>query len=127
MSWDVVLFSSKEKIISLEAFDEEMLFPVDFDAGLLSHFKNVTQDKNHISVNGEGFSIDFFLDEDPESNKMLSLYGEKALFALVIVAKAQGWQIYDSGVDAMIDLDNPSANGYKNFKEYLNTVLKGME
>ena len=50
--------------------------------------------------------------------------GEKGLFELVQLAKKQGWQIYDSGLSAMIDLNNPKKNGYENFKKYVNHIVK---
>ncbi|MDQ2862493.1 MAG: hypothetical protein M3R50_02375 [Bacteroidota bacterium] len=46
-----------------------------------------------------------------------------ALYALIEVAQKQKWQIFDTGLGEMIDLDNPSKNGYQNFQEYLSYVL----
>jgi hypothetical protein len=62
------------------------------------------------------------LDDEPVSNKLITLYGEKALFSLISLAKNKNWQIYDSGLDEMINLDNPSINGYDNFISYRDKI-----
>lgn len=38
---------------------------------------------------------------------MLLLYGEKELYELIELAKKHNWQIYDSGLNVIIDLENP--------------------
>jgi len=43
---------------------------------------------------------------------------------MIQLTKLQGWQIYDSGLDGMIDLNNPSHNGYNRFNDYVDEVLK---
>jgi len=43
---------------------------------------------------------------------------ENGLFELVELAKKENWQIYDTGLDDMINLENPEKNGYENFKHY---------
>lgn len=124
MSWDIVLFNSKEKIVKLSDIDEKKLVPTNFCEKLENHFPNIEKDENHRTIKGKDFEIDYFIDEVLVSNKMLSLYGEKGLFELVQLAKKQGWQIYDSGLSAMIDLNNPKKNGYENFKKYVNHIVK---
>lgn len=42
---------------------------------------------------------------------------------MVILARQNGWQIFDTGLEAMINLENPEKNGYNNFKNYLNRIL----
>ena len=39
MSWDVILFSSKEKIESIAGFDENILLPIDFNSIFRSFFE----------------------------------------------------------------------------------------
>jgi len=58
------------------------------------------------------------------SNKILSLYGENGLFELIEIAKRQGWQIFDTELGSMIDLDNPENNGYKNHRKYVEQIMK---
>ena len=125
MSWDIVLFNSSQKIISLENLDEDLLKPIDFDKILKSSFDKVKKTENHIEIIGKDFTIEFFEDEDVESNKTLNLYGENGLFELIKIAKKESWQIYDSGVDEMLNLENPTENGYTNFQKYLNDVING--
>jgi len=57
------------------------------------------------------------------SNTLFNLYGETSLFELIRVAKIYGWQIFDTGVGEMIDLEKPEKNGYDNFQSYLQDVL----
>ncbi|WP_163398817.1 hypothetical protein [Flavobacterium fluviatile] len=120
MSWDVVLFSSSQKINSIEEVDESMFIETDFCEVLNTHFGLAKEDS--IENNRKDYSIDYYTDEEPVSNKMISLYGENALYELVIVAKKHGWQIFDTSLNAMIDIENPAKNGYENFQSYLNKI-----
>ena len=117
MSWDIVLFSSEQKIIFLENLNEDLLKPIDFDRVLKTKFENIKKSENHNEIIGKDFSIDFFDDEELVSNKMLSLYGENGLFELIKIAKVENWQIYDSRIDKMLNLEKPEENGYENFKK----------
>jgi hypothetical protein len=127
MSWDILLFNSQQKIQSLEALDEAQLVPTDFCSAFESYFDNITKGDNHREVKGDGFAIDYFIDNEPVSNKIISLYGEKGLYELVTLARTNNWQIFDTGLGQMIDLENPSVNGYENFQSYLKHVLSKKE
>jgi len=124
MSWDIVLFNSRQKINSVEDVDHKLLEPTDFCSVLENHFNTAIKDDNHGEIKGKDFAIDYFIDHDKVDNKMLSLYGENGLYELVVLAKKHNWQIFDTGLGQMIDLENPSNNGYKNFQNYLNQLLK---
>lgn len=124
MSWDIVLFNSTQKIDSVEALDENQLVPTDFVGILESSFDQIKKDGKHREIIGTDFSIDFFADDEFSSNIMLSLYGENGLYSLVALAKIHHWQIYDSGIDGMIDLENPSTNGFESHRKYVSAVLK---
>ncbi|SIQ07424.1 hypothetical protein SAMN05421797_101582 [Maribacter ulvicola] len=54
---------------------------------------------------------------------MLSLYGENGLYALIELAKKHNWQIYDSGINVMINLENPEKNGFKNHRVYIQRIV----
>lgn len=54
---------------------------------------------------------------------MFSLYGENALFELIRVSKIHNWQIFDTGNGEIIDLENPTNNGYENFEKYLKQII----
>ena len=75
MSWDIVLFNSKETISSIEKLDEDKLEPIDFSGILENSFENIIKEDNHREIKGKDFSIDFFTDDELVSNKMLSLCG----------------------------------------------------
>ncbi|WP_282126557.1 hypothetical protein [Marinifilum flexuosum] len=124
MSWDIILFNTKQKINSIEEVDESQLEPIDFSQILESSFREIVKDDNHREIKGKDFSIDFFTDEEPVSNKMLSLYGEHGLFELIELAEKFGWQIFDTGLGEMIDLGNPEKNGYVNHREYVEEIMK---
>jgi len=124
MSWDIVLFNSRQKINSPEEVDESQLEPTDFCSVFENHFKQIIKNDNHREIKGSDYSIDYFTDDEKVSNKILSLYGENGLYELVILARKYNWQIFDTGLEKMIDLKNPSNNGYENFQNYLKHVLK---
>ena len=124
MSWDIVLFKSKQKIESVAELDENQLEPTDFSGILESSFDQIKKDENHREIIGTNFTINFFADNEHSSNFMLSLYGENGLFELIELAKKHQWQIYDSGIDGMIDLDNPEKNGFENHRKYVEQILK---
>jgi hypothetical protein len=124
MSWDIILFNTNQKIDSIGDVEESQFEPINFSQILESSFSDIVRDDNHREIKGTDFSIDFFTDEELESNKMLSLYGENGLFELIELAKQYGWQIFDTGLGEMIDLDNPEKNGYENHRKYVEQIMK---
>jgi hypothetical protein len=124
MSWDIVLFNSKQKIESVAELDETQLEPTDFSGILENSFDRIKKDENHREIIGTNFTIDFYVHNELVSNTMLSLYGENGLFELIELAKKHNWQIYDSGIDGMIDLENPESNGFENHSKYVEQILK---
>lgn len=124
MSWDIILFNSKETIGSIEELNEDNLVPTDFTEILETSFDVIVKDNNHRKIIGSDFSIEFFTDDELVSNKMLSLYGENGLFELIALAKQQGWQIFDTGLGSMIDLENPENNGYANHRKYVERIMR---
>lgn len=123
MSWDIVLFNSKQKIESVAELDENQLEQTDFNGILESSFNRIKKDDNHREIIGTDFQIDFFTDSKNSSNFMLSINGENGLYELIELAKKYTWQIYDSGTDEMIDLQNPGKNGFKNHRKYMEQIL----
>ncbi len=123
MSWDIVLFNSKQKIESVSELDENQLEPTDFDTILEQSFDQINKDDNHREIIGTDFTIDFFVHNKPVSNTMLNLYGENGLFELIELAKKHNWQIYDSGIGEMIDLENPEKNGFENHRKYVEHIF----
>jgi hypothetical protein len=123
MSWDVVLFHSTQQIESPDAMDEEQLTPIDFEKILAEYFVDILRDAHHCRIERTDFTIEYFSSDGLESNMMMQLYGETAIYALVRFAKKYRLQLFDTALGSMIDLDNPSANGYQNFQAYLQQVL----
>ena len=124
MSWDIVLFNSKETISSIEELNEDKLVPIAFAEILEKSFDDIVKDDNHREIKGKDYSIDFFTDDELVSNKILSLYGENGLFELIEIAKHHGWQIFDTGLGSMINLENPENNGYENHRKYVEQIMK---
>ena len=124
MSWDIILFNSRQKIESIAELDENQLEPTDFSGILENSFDRIKKDDNHREIIGTDFTIDFFIDNKHSSNFMLSLYGENAIYALIELSKKYNWQIYDSGIDVMVDLENPENNGFDNHRKYVERILK---
>jgi hypothetical protein len=122
MSWDIVLFNSKQKINSVAELDENQLEPTDFSGILETSFNRINKDENHRKIVGTDFTIDFFADSEHSSNFMVSLYGENGIYALIELAKKYNWQIYDSGIDRMVDLEHPEKNGFKNHRKYVELI-----
>ncbi len=127
MSWDVVLFNSCQKIVSIEAMDETQFEPTDFCSAIEGSFDNIKIHDEHREVKGDDFAIIYYVHDEPVSNTIMNLHGEKALFELVVLARKFRWQIFDTGLGEMIDLENPSVNGYENFQRYLEHVLNQKE
>ena len=125
MSWDIVLFNSKQKIKSVEELDENQLEPTDFSRILENSFDQIKKEGNHREIIGTDFTIDFFADNEHSSNFMLQLDGENGIYALIELAKKYNWQIYDSGIDGMVDLENPERNGFENHREYVEQIING--
>lgn len=124
MSWDIILFNSKQKINAVAELDEDQLESTDFSGILEKSFDQIKKDKSHREIIGLDFTIDFFFNNENSSNFTLSLYGENGLYAIIELAKKNNWQIYDTGIDGMVDLENPEKNGFKNHKKYVNQILK---
>ncbi|RZJ71791.1 hypothetical protein [Flavobacterium sp.] len=124
MSWDIVLFNSTQKIGSVEDIDEDLLFETDFDSALLENLHPIKIDGNNADVENENYALNFFLDDAPASNKMLTLYNENALYEIVRISRAMHWQIFDTGLGEMIDLEHPENNGFENFHAYLAALDK---
>jgi hypothetical protein len=124
MSWDIVIFNSDQKIISMDEVDESLLRPIDFDSILTKQFKSIILDDHHVEIKGDDFIIDYFLDDELVSNKMFSLYGERGLYELVTISKTHNWQIFDTSSEKMIDFDVPDKNGYQTFQRYLQQIQR---
>ena len=123
MSWGIVLFNSRQKIESVEEVDETQLEPTDFCSLIEKQFDQIVKDGNHREIKGKDFGIEYFTDDELVSNKILSLYGENGLYEIAVLARKYSWQIFDTGLGQMIDLENPSVNGSENFQNYLKQIL----
>lgn len=130
MSWDVVVFNLKHKVSSVEEIDERVLVDIgtyaEFEAILRERFPTLTNTDGWIRIDLEGCSLETSLGDADErfSNTIFHLYGEGAVYELIELCKAQGWQAFDTGLGQMMDLDHPERNGYQHHQRYLEQILK---
>lgn len=131
MSWDVVIFNLKCKVDKVEEINDSILVDIgtkaNFKKIMTDNFQNITWKNGWGKVEGKDFSIEFSLGdaEGPFSNTVFNLYGENAIYAVIELCKKMNWQLYDTGLEQMIDLDKPDRNGYKNHQAYIRHTLNG--
>ena len=123
MSWDIFLFNTKQHVKSIEELDEQQFSPCNFNEVFEKRFKNIVKDKDHRLIVGNDFSIEYFEGKIPITNIIVSIVGENGFFELIELAKLQYWVIFDTGNGEIIDLNNPSRNGYEDYQKYLRQVL----
>jgi hypothetical protein len=123
MSWDIVLFNTTYKIDDFESFNADNLAPINFGQTFEGYFKDIKKDNDSWEIIEKDFTIVHYPDDEPTTNCMINLYGENAIYAIVHLARVNGWQVFDTGLGEMLDLDNPSNNGYDNFQDYLKHVI----
>ena len=124
MSWDIMLFKTNKQVNVVENINDDYLELTDFGSALENHFENIYQDKNYREIKGKDFTIEFFIDDTPKNNFLLQLKGEKGLFEIIQLAKLKGWQIFDTMLGEMIDIENPVNNGFSNYKKYVKQITK---
>jgi hypothetical protein len=131
MSWDVIVFNLNRKVDSAEEIDETVLVDIgsekEFKRLIEQNYPDIIWDNDWGKIERKGYSIEFSLGDSDEtfSNKLFHLYGENAIYELIEFCKANNWQVFDTGLDQMLDLDKPENNGYKNHQNYLKQILGG--
>jgi hypothetical protein len=129
MSWDVVVFNLNRKVDSVEEIDETILVDIgtksDFKRIMEENYADIIWDGDWGKIERDGYSIEFSLEatDKPFSNTMVHLYGENAVYDIVELCKKNNWQAYDSGLDQMLDLENPMNNGYQNHQDYVKFIM----
>lgn len=134
MSWDVVVFNLNKKVSSVEEINEDILIPIatcrHFKKILHEHFPDVKWDGDRGIVERENVYMELFIDESEEtfSNTVFFLReGEASIFDVINFCKRHGWQLYDTALGEMIDLDNPARNGYANYAAYIKHITGNIE
>jgi hypothetical protein len=59
MSWDIVLFNSKQIINTITELNKNLLEPTDFSGILENSFDRIKKDNNHREIIGINFTIEF--------------------------------------------------------------------
>jgi hypothetical protein len=128
MSWDIFIFNLNRKVSSVEEIDESTMLPFsDWDAIrviLSAYFKDIIWENIWGSITRSDFSI-AFSSGDPEEKPtsiLMSIYGVNSIYEVIELCRQQNWQIYDTSLGDMIDIENPQRNGYENFQAYLTQV-----
>ncbi len=130
MSWDIVILNLSRRIENIEEVDEDILVDIGtcegFKGILLGLFPAIACGETSCRLEGEGYSIDFYCGagDEPFSNTIAHLYGEKAIYPIIQLCKAKGWQAFDTSLGALLDLEKPEVNGYFDFQGYLEHIMK---
>ena len=131
MSWDVVIFNLTRQVDRVEEINETILVDIgtrtDFKKIMEENYPDVIWEDNWGKIERKDYSIEFSLGttEEPFSNTLFHLYGENAVYDIIELCKKNNWQAYDSGLDQMLDLDNPMNNGYQNHQNYVKFIITG--
>lgn len=131
MSWDVMIFNLKRKVDSVDEIDESVLVDIgtkaDFKKIMTNNYQDIIWDKDWGKIERKDFSIEFSLgdSDEPFGNTVFHLYGENAIYEIVELCKKYKWQLFDTGLEQMVDLDNPKNNGYKKHQAYIRQILNG--
>ena len=129
MSWDVMIFNLKRKVDSVDEIDESVLVnigtKINFKKIMTDNYRDIIWDKDWGKIERKDFSIEFSLgdSDEPFSNTLFHLYGENAIYEVIELCKKNNWQLFDTGLEQMLDLDKPETNGYKNHQAYVRQIL----
>ena len=129
MSWDIVAFNLNKKVHHVEEIDETILVDIgtgdDFKQMMTDSFPTIIWRDDWGKFEGADYSIEFGIDKTHAkfSNIIFHLYGSNAIYPVIELCKKYHWQIFDTALGEMIDLDNPQKNGYINHQEYVNQIL----
>jgi hypothetical protein len=133
MSWDVVVFHLKRKVNSVEEIDERVLVDIgtynELEAMIKRRFLTLTNEGGWLKADLGDCSLETRLGEGNEtfSNTVFHLTGEHAIYAMIELCKANGWQAFDTAIGKMLDLEHPERNGYLRHRHYVEHVLKKRE
>jgi len=129
MSWDVVVFNLKRRVSSVDEIDDGVLVEIgtyaNFEAILKRRFPMLANEVGWLKVDFGEYSLETSLGELDEtfSNTIFHLHGENAVYELIELCKANGWQAFDTGLGHMLDLDHPERNGYMEHRRYVEQIM----
>lgn len=129
MSWDVVVFNLKRKVDTVEEIDESVLVDIgtyaDFEAILKRRFPMLTNKEGWLRADLDTCSLETSLGELNEtfSNTTFHLHGEHAVYELIELCKAHGWQAFDTALGQMLDLEHPETNGYTEHRRNVDHIM----
>ena len=125
MSWDVVVFNLKRKVASVEEIDESVLVDIgtyaNFEDLLKRRYPNLINDEGWLKINAHDLCLETSLGKSSDvfSNTIFHLSGENAVYELLELCKANGWQAFDTALGQMLDFEHPERNGYENHRRYV--------
>ncbi len=131
MSWDLIIFNTCGKapppLEQLQESDYEPLGPaVEVRQRIAALLPGVDwTDTSWGIYEGDGFSIEFNVDDDPIGNMMLHIRGgSDAISALVTICQSNSWSALDCSTSEFLDLQNPSHEEWAGFQAIRDKVLK---
>ena len=119
------MYYLKQKKIDLQDPQiENNLITFNFKEAIETHFKQINiLEPSCWEIIGNGFSIDYYPNNEFSAHIMLDVYGENGLFELIHLAQKYNLQIYDSGIVRFLDINRPEDNGYERFNCYVRQIL----
>ncbi|AEE48118.1 hypothetical protein [Haliscomenobacter hydrossis] len=131
MSWDVIVFNLNKKVENADEINDSVLSAIgtnrEFKALIEKRYNPIKWEGNWGIISGINFSIEFGLNDNLEetlSHQVFHLYGENAIYEIIDFCRTHNWQAFDTGIEQMLDLEKPEKNGYANFRNYLDYVVK---
>ena len=131
MSWDVMIFNTRSKAPPpLEQFEESDYPPLGPAAEVRQRISALLPGVDWTDTTcgiyqGDGFSIEFNVDDDPIENMMLYVRGSgDAISQIATICQSNGWSALDCTTSEFLDLQNPSQEGWKGYQSYCDKVLK---
>jgi hypothetical protein len=131
MSWDIVVFNLKRKVSSVEEIDEDILIPISTIKGfrqlLTENLPSIRWDGKCGILEEADIYFEVFADETDESIFTNTIFflrgGEASIYPIIMLCKKYGWQLFDTSLGEMIDIENPERNGHQKYKEYVSHII----
>ncbi|UIR57680.1 hypothetical protein LZQ00_07630 [Sphingobacterium sp. SRCM116780] len=124
MSWDVIAFKFNRDLKDVSEIDENTIEDIgtwDFVLGLIKEqFADLEISDFWCCIRRKDiFEIQFSIDELTEITNCIifHLYGEIALYSIADLCKKNNWQLLDTTLGVLLDLDNLQKNGYNKFNQ----------
>ncbi len=132
MSWDVAIFNMKEPP------PDNNKLPEDFEPISLGQVEDIKKYISNLipgvdwsnprfgSISYPDFTIEFSIPQDGDvKGLMLHIFGSGNPLPIICkLCTENGWHPYDTSLSLFIDVNNPSDQGWKDYKEYRDQIFR---